>query len=161
MLEEYYSYKANVLMQKYRASSLHKHQASAGMVRELFLRDVLREILPDTFGITTGEIHSDDKRSRQIDIIIYDATRTKGYSIAQDIKIIPGEFVKAIIEVKTKLTKDKLMEGLHTVWSAWDAIPPSPNILKRHLRPFATIFAYEVSRNSLNSISKLECSIKR
>lgn len=140
-------------MQKYIASSLHKHQASAGTVRELLLIEILRELLPDTYGITSGEIHSGSSRSRQIDIIIFDATKTKGYSIAEDIKIIPGEFVKAIIEVKTKLTKTKLIEALHTIWSAWDAIPPSPNILKRHLRPFSTIFAYEIGKNSLKSIS--------
>lgn len=152
-MEKFFISNARIISEKYKAS-LAKHQGLAGESREELIKNFIREYIPYQYGITSGEIHSDLGKSNQIDIIIYDATRTNGFSLSEKAKIIPGEHVKAIIEVKSRLSKVKLIEGVKNIRSAIDVIPPHPDLLKRHHKPFTSVFAYELNRNSLSSISK-------
>jgi hypothetical protein len=142
-----------MLREQYEGASLFRHSGTIGTSREDGLKQVLREVLPNQFGIESGEIDSELGRSKQIDIIIYDATMTNGYSVNNNSKIVPGYSVKAIIEVKSKLSKGKMLQGIHNIESALKVVPPSINIMKRHLKPFNTIFAYELDRNSLKSLA--------
>lgn len=89
---------------------------SRGHSRESILTKHLRNLFPDSFGITRGQIiDSKGNRSNEIDIIIYDALKTPILYRAGDYRIIPVEGVYAIIFVETSLTQERLNKLIKTI----------------------------------------------
>jgi len=152
-VRKYYSHKSKILLEQFEAASMYKHPGVVGTNREEAIRQILSEVLHNHFGIATGEIHSELGCSNQIDIIIYDATTTNGFSINGVSKIIPGESVRAIVEVKSRLSKSKLLEGIDNIKSALKVVPRPIDIMRSHIKPFNAIFAYQLNGNSLNSLA--------
>lgn len=80
-----------------------------GEERSEALADFLKSRLPPTFGVSTGEvIDSGDRRTGQLDIIIFDQTATRPVFSGKKNELYPCEAVYAVIEVKSELTKKEL-----------------------------------------------------
>ncbi|WP_210529878.1 DUF6602 domain-containing protein [Rubellimicrobium arenae] len=106
-LEEIFEARSNILRAQLLAirSAFH-HAGLKGTSVEQAVADVLREILPDNIGITSGiAIDSQRNTSRQLDIILYDKARTPMLFSIGGQSLVPIECVFFVIEVKTKLTK--------------------------------------------------------
>jgi len=85
-----------------------KHAGEKGRALEHEVSSLLRDFLPNEYGISTGFIayHTDNgpELSSQLDIIIYDALRGNPLANLGTCEVIPIEFVYAYIEVKATLT---------------------------------------------------------
>lgn len=95
-------------------SNLVGHGPEKGRLNELHLVKVLRNYLPEKFGIGTGFIVAGGEtiqESPQCDIVIYDRHNNKPFFYSESWQIYPIEIVYGIIEVKTTLNKTTLRQA--------------------------------------------------
>lgn len=99
-------------------SSQFSHRPSRGFAREYVLKELLRQYLPQKLAIGSGiVISTDGSVSKQLDIVIYDATNTPIMYGAGDLQIFPVECVYAVIEVKSFLNSGELSKSIENVRS--------------------------------------------
>lgn len=111
------------------------HGPTVGTYRESLLQNVLKKHLPERYHVATGFIYG---LGNQIDILIYDRVDYAPLFREGDLVIVPPESVRAVIEVKTSLTKEKIQSALELLDRASrfdDNEPPF----------FKGIFAFESS----------------
>ncbi|GEM_PF-1033810 len=90
----------------FRISTEFAHRGIKGSERERALRKFFEARLPPAFGVTTGEmIDRADRRTGQLDLIIYDRTIAQPVLAGDAADLMPCEAVYAVIEVKSVLTK--------------------------------------------------------
>ncbi len=143
-------------------SSEINHNGNIGEYREKSLKEFLENgRLPRRYAIGNGEIISSVSGvSKQSDLIIYDSVEGLSFEGKDNLKIFPIESVCGIIEVKSCLSKEKLLEGLENIKSVKklrinSVIEESKGGLTfsyRRPKPFGIIFAYKLSNNSLESL---------
>lgn len=131
---------------KFQMSSLVKHNTVKGDIREGALSTFLNNnMLPNKFSIGSGEIVSSKSHTaRQSDLIIYDSHNSVPLYYEDEGQVYPIEIVCGIIEVKSALSKEKLIEGLINIKSVRD--------LNKGLGPFGIVFGYKLSSNSIDSL---------
>lgn len=142
----------------------YQHNGIKGNERESKIKEFLESKLPHKYKITSGEIiNQDNLVSHQIDIIVYNHFDSAPIEVGSNTSILPIESVYGTIEVKSKLSKEKLIEGLENIKSVkqlWrfsaviTKINPMMEAPVIREQPFGIIFAYEVSGNSLESLAK-------
>lgn len=82
------------------------HSGIKGEERAEALGAFLRSRLPPTFGVSTGEvIDRRDRRTGQLDLIIYDQTVTRAVFAGHKNELYPCEAVYAVVEVKSLFTR--------------------------------------------------------
>jgi len=102
---------------------LLEHSVLVGAAREFIVKRVLKTILPPIVYIGSGKVFdAKGKKSRQIDIIIYDS-RFPVFEIEAGIGIYPLEGVIATIEVKSRITNKSLHEALENSMSLIQLTP--------------------------------------
>jgi hypothetical protein len=95
----------------FRRAGNKKHRGSRGASREEALAEFLTEQLPGRFGVTTGEaIDSGERRTGQLDVIVYDRHLTAPLLTEKSGDLLPAESLLAVIEVKSKLTKAEALK---------------------------------------------------
>ncbi|MDR6395905.1 DUF6602 domain-containing protein [Herbaspirillum seropedicae] len=86
-----------------------KHNGIRGDERAANLARFLRQHLPSNIGVAKGEaIDFRDRRTGQLDIVIYDADMTAPISSQSENVLVPAESLLAVIEVKSVLTQNDL-----------------------------------------------------
>lgn len=123
-LIKHFSDVSDYLFSQYRLSSAYKHKSGRGDIREDILANYLREILPDSIGITKGEIiESNGKKSHEFDIILYarDSNALRFYSTPNR-KVIPIEEVLAVVEIKSYLKKKYIADFLSSLLKKYIAL---------------------------------------
>ncbi|MBS3668117.1 DUF6602 domain-containing protein [Vreelandella boliviensis] len=121
------------------------HAPTVGTYRENLLQNSLRKHLPERYHVATGFIFG---VSKQIDILIYDRVDYAPLFREGDLVIVPQESVRAIIEVKTRLTPSNIVSALeliHAVSYLDDNQPPF----------FKGIFAFESSMKNETLYDKI------
>jgi len=94
------------------------HAGDSGTEAEEILKTFLADRLPKRFGIGSGiVIGSEGAISRQTDLIIYDALNSPIYRAGKKTQIIPRDNVAVVVEVKSKLSKDQLIDAADKVAS--------------------------------------------
>lgn len=89
----------------FKLSKTFDHRGIRGTERERALRRFFETRLPPRFGVTTGElIDSGDRRSKQLDLIIYDKSIAQPVLGGDSADLLPCEAVYAVVEVKSVLT---------------------------------------------------------
>jgi len=97
-----------------KARKALNHAGLKGSAFEETFRNFLREYLPRSLDVSTGQIiDSHGRFSRQLDIIISDASKTPILFRSGDLRVVPVECVYAVVEVKAFLDKGEL-EGVYT-----------------------------------------------
>ncbi|WP_349361965.1 DUF6602 domain-containing protein [Paenibacillus sp. RC343] len=139
-------------MSDFNISSQIKHPGSTGTYREeSFKKFLLDGRIPHKYAIGSGEIIGPTSDiSRQSDLIFYDKENCPVIVFGDSIQVFPSESVYGVIEVKSKLSKQKLIEGLQNIASFKKLVPRS-NLANR---PFGIIFAYSLGNNSLQSLEQ-------
>jgi hypothetical protein len=95
--------RAQLILAAHNAKAF-KHKGIRGDERAAPLGNFLRPRLPIHLDIGKGEaIDCRDRRSGQLDLIIYDRSRAAPVSAQQENLLIPAEALYAVIEVKTTL----------------------------------------------------------
>ena len=91
----------------------YTHSGLKGASGEELVAEFLRQRLPSSIGVTTGQVlDTDGGMSKQVDVVLYDALRTPmlfASSVGAS-HLVPAEGVLGVIEVKTHLTST-LVEG--------------------------------------------------
>lgn len=110
VLYDYFDSMADGLLSSYNRTKLQKSSENMGKNREIFLNNFLELCLPNKLCVKVGEIwDKEGYKTGQIDTII---TRNDCPSLLfgrRNVYLAEGIF--AIIEVKTKLSREKLIEA--------------------------------------------------
>ena len=108
---------ADELRSKYkRISKLFRHGPSIGRSRELYLSEILSRCLPSHLDACHGAFYSSEVgASSEQDIIVVARTQPSAIEEIENFGVYLRESVRACIEVKTKLTKKELQNGLRTL----------------------------------------------
>lgn len=86
-----------------------QHRGLKGSLNEVAFANWLRNYLPRTLDVSAGEIiDSFGGRSRQADVVIYDAATTPRFLSRGGIDVVPIEPVYGVVEVKTYLNKAEI-----------------------------------------------------
>ncbi len=153
------------LLAAFNKSRLTAHRGIAGNARAKSIADFLAARLPSVYGVATGAEIVDyaDRRSGEIDIIIYDKQRNA--VVSADPLWVAAETLLAYIEVKTRLTNlelEKSFKGARRV----DTLRPFKRPFSlagqnddaaggaEQLRCFRTIFAFGTNLGKTDWLNK-------
>lgn len=90
------------------------HGGQKGNEIEKFFEDLLKQYLPENLGFAQGfVISSSGFRSKQIDIIVYDKSSPILF-YGKTSRVIPIEYVYAVVEIKTILNKKEFEKTLES-----------------------------------------------
>jgi hypothetical protein len=163
-LKTVYNGIAKKLLNDFEISSQIPHGTDKGTFREDALRKFLEDgKLPRKYSLGHGQIITrKNEISKSIDIVIYDNIENTPLIYNELTQIFPIESVYGIIECKSHLTKEKLLEGLENIKSMKSIAPKDSAIRKGVLSmtkyprpvPFGIIFAYSLGNNSVDSIEQ-------
>ncbi len=94
------------------------HAGVKGTINEDVVKKFLRNYLAENLAIESGFlIDSSGGVSKQLDIIIFDKNKTPSFFMATGIRVIPIECAYAVIEVKTNLNGQALLECIENMKS--------------------------------------------
>ena len=94
------------------------HSYEKGLRSENVLCDFLAGYLPPRYGVSRGEVvAATGQRSRQIDLVIYDALHAPLLQDTETSRIFFAESVYAAIELKPRLSRSTLAEAVRTIAS--------------------------------------------
>jgi hypothetical protein len=151
------------LLADFAISAQMNHNGNKGDFRENSLKEFLAlGRLPKRYGIGSGEIVGQVSNvSKQSDLIIFDQFESIPLIYDSKVQVYPIDSIYGIIEVKSKLSKAKLYEGLENIKSVKQLVPEkntsAVNILKaqnnKTYNPFGFIFSFSVDGNSLDSLT--------
>ena len=116
------------------------HWPSDGAWKESALRSVIRGYLPGSMSVGTGFILTAEGPSSQIDVLIYDDSAPLLFRDG-DFVVATADSVRAVIEVKTSVTRAPLKVALEKL----SAISHHLRQHAVHRRPFIGLFAYEAT----------------
>lgn len=88
------------------------HTQTVGNYRERLFTSVLRKYIPKKFHVATGFIEGS---SKQIDVIIYDQHNYIPLFREDDLVVVKKESVAAVIEIKTTLEQNALLDALEGI----------------------------------------------
>lgn len=151
------------MMADFNISAHFNHNGNRGDYREDTLKKFLENgKLPKQYKLGNGEVISSySQTSKQTDLIIYDSNKSIIFEATDNIQIYPIETIYGIIEIKSKLNKQKLIEGLDNIKSLKQMYSPSyiskkigrtSTVTYANTPPFGVIFAYDFAGNSLDSL---------
>ncbi len=150
------------LLVDFEISAQISHNGNIGDYRENALREFLESgRMPKRYGIGNGEIVGHvNYVSKQSDLIIYDHFDSIPLLYSDSTQVYPIDCVYGIVEVKSKLSKIKLLEGVENIKSVKE-LSPSDVVSRQVLfmkqtykrpKPFGFIFSYALDGNSLDSL---------
>ena len=121
------------------------HWLTDGEVKESILRHILRRHLPERFRVGRGFVITQERCSTQIDILVYDSASALIFKEG-DLVFASPEAVRAIIEVKSRTTRQTLSQALDRLIPNCELIyqrrmPGIGHI--RHTNFFSGVFSYE------------------
>lgn len=131
----------NIVQNRVRNIIVNSHWPSDGNYKEAVLKEILRRIIPSKYEIGSGFVVSNDgnQNSKQIDILIYDNASPILFKSA-DFIILPSDYVKAVIEVKSNIGNgDQLESALGNLLAVQKIVAKNSEEL------YAGIFSYEFS----------------
>lgn len=122
------------------------HTLLIGGAREQALRDFLQKRLPSMYKIASGEIVDfKDRRSSQMDIIVYDGTKCSPLAEINNQSLLPAEGVLSVVEVKSTLSRNEILKGITGANSV------------RQLKPYKVQFSGANRDDSIGSIVSPRC----
>lgn len=110
---------SKILESKLEASVLYEHNGMRGTCREEDLINIIRDCLPECYGLKAGQVFSQyDQISKQIDVVIYDSIFSNYFKRDSSAALFPAESIYGTIEVKSKLDKksfDMAIENIKSI----------------------------------------------
>ncbi|MET4236583.1 hypothetical protein ABIA85_009899 [Bradyrhizobium sp. LA6.10] len=141
------SYSDELLAKSRRIDYLIRHTGTVGTYREDLLRNTIRQLLPTRYQANTGFI---ENSPRQLDIIVWDASRFAPLFRDGEVVVVPLEAVRGVIEVKTTLDTNALDAGLEILHDVFRRDPSAVPIFKGI---FAFHRGYDLNRSIAERIS--------
>jgi hypothetical protein len=129
------------------------HWLTDGEWKESVLRAVLRRHLPDNVKVGRGFVFNSRAHSKQIDVLLYDASKPILFRDA-DLVFITDDAVMGIIEVKSKLYKNTFQHVLNKLSDKAEFVNRRNNQHDRNI--FIGLFGYETDIHNENGSFILE-----
>ena len=130
---------------RYKVSTTIRHKGEKGRQREQGLGMLLREILPEAYGVASGEIipYAGIDPSPQCDLIIYDRLYFPILGKSSTVQQVPFEAVLAVIECKSVIDSKALADTTGKI-QAIRRLPRVPTRVRRgRVRgPMFVLFGY-------------------
>jgi hypothetical protein len=121
-----------------------------GVVREIFVADLLKPLLPPGFEIGRGQIiDSKGGYSAECDVIVYNRAILPPILYDEKVGLFPLEACIYAIEVKSTLTSEELDDTIRKSRKLWSLTP----MAEGDFRPRPALFAFN---SDLTSKSELE-----
>ena len=99
-------------------SKLFDHMGERGEFREEIIERFLKPFLPQSYGIGSGQVFSEDGgSSKQIDIVIYDTVFSNVLFRDKKNSLFPCESIYGTVEVKSQLSKEELIKSIDNIIS--------------------------------------------
>lgn len=148
-----------------RKATNFQHTGIRGDERSAALISFLQHHLPASLGVGKGEaIDFHDRRSGQLDIVVYDKSASAPVFSGHDNLLIPCEALYAVIEVKTTLTQDELNRAYSAAANIRKLKPFKHNFIgprrdgaaiqRNNCRCVYSIFAYDTNLSNDDWLSK-------
>jgi hypothetical protein len=97
-----------------KSAGLLDHPGLTGRAREVFVKDLLKPILPPYVELGSGKIaDSEDRLSAEVDVVIYSAATLPPLLLDVGFGVYPAEACIYAIEVKSTLTADQLRGSIN------------------------------------------------
>lgn len=107
---------AQKLRKDFEELSLVPHRGLKGDEASRLVRRFLDDHLPKRFATGSGFIiDKTDKISRQTDVAVYDALNCPVYRASEEAGIFPADNVAAVVEVKSRLDREKLYDAAENI----------------------------------------------
>jgi len=106
------------------------HWGEEGRYKEEILKSTIRRFLPNNVSVGTGFVNTENRISKQLDIIIYDNTRPLLFSEGDFIITTPSN-VLGVIEVKSNLKVTKLRDTVFNFEKSVQVLEKNPVEFKR------------------------------
>lgn len=103
------SFANELAAQSQQIGRLVGHGPTVGSEREELLRALIERHVPTRFHVATGFVEGS---SRQIDILVYDQVDFAPLFKTGNLVVVPGDAVRALIEVKSHLSRKELIDSL-------------------------------------------------
>lgn len=144
------------LRAEFEALSIVPHNALKGQEAERIVRDFLNGHLPKRFAAGAGFIvDPKDNVSRQTDVVIFDAFNCPVYRASDDAAIFPSNNVAAVVEVKSRLTKEEMAdawEKIETIKGLAKTKPPEgPTAFQAQTMGLLFAFGTDLSLSTLST----------
>lgn len=144
---------SQILNAKLESSKLYVHNGLRGTCREEDLINVIRDCIPECYGMKAGQIFSsDNKISKQIDVVIFDTIFSNYFKKDSSAYLFPCESVYGSIEVKTMLNKESFEEAIANIKSVRELNREKANCLDitpiRHIDLSKETFRYNEDRTN-------------
>lgn len=172
-LEREFLYLQAQMLIDYSKSKDIKHPRDVGNAREEILRRFLMNsgYLPKRYGVSQSSARvasSTGHISNEMDIVLYDPVDAVCLMNREDVyEVFPVESVYGVIQVKSRLNKTEIQEGLGNLASfkRLDKLPMTPsgffvNHAQRSERGFGVLFAYDSDLEWLDIIHEVEVFAK-
>ena len=109
---------SEMLEAKLESSRLYEHNGMKGTCREEDLINVIRDCLPECYGLKSGQIFDQNNNiSNQIDVVIYDSVFSNYFKRDSSASLFPVESVYGTIEVKSMLHNDSFDMAIENIKS--------------------------------------------
>ena len=151
-----------LLLAEHQRAESRDHKGDRGEQREEALRSFLRARLPQRFGVVkAAAVATNGEQSPSHDILIYDCLNAPIFDIGTS-SIVPVESVYGVIEVKSRLSKQELVDAADNIVRLRSL--PREKEGRHHFTPsahttftraplFGMVFAFELGANSLDSLA--------
>lgn len=173
LVYKYFDDTANILLAEYNRSKMQNASNNIGKNREYFCANFLLRVLPPKLYIKSGEIwDSKNNKTGQLDIVIL-RDDAPSLEIGSDNTYL-AEGVFGVIEIKSNLSKTKLIEAGNTLSKVAKLSILSGAAIsmgKPLERPLRIIFAYEgaswdkivseIEKNNWEEIFDLICILNK
>jgi hypothetical protein len=153
IIRDWFNSLEKILHAEAELAGLLSHGALIGSVREFFTARALKSVLPSNVHIGSGIVYSSSgARSKQVDIVIYDASFPFLESVpGQGLYFLDG--VIATIEVKSTLNKSELYKALDNCVSVANLYESRSASFGPPLRPMTFVFAFKGSWKRTETLS--------
>jgi hypothetical protein len=99
------------LMSQYELASAIEHMPTRGQLREKYLIDFFKDVIPQRYNLDSGIIcDAKGDSSRQLDFIVSDNTFLPAMALHEGVSLVPIESAIMNAEIKSTLTKDSLKQ---------------------------------------------------
>lgn len=144
---------SQILNAKLESSRLYEHNGLKGTCREEDLINIIRDCIPECYGMKAGQIFSqNDKISKQIDVVIYDSVFSNYFKKDSSAYLFPCESVYGSVEVKTMLNRETFDEAIENIKSVRELKREKANCLDitpiRHIDLSKENFKYNENRTN-------------
>jgi len=163
-LEKLYRDQEGQLLNEFRQPQGIPHMASRGTRLEEVLREFLMRRLPARCDLGRGQVITYvGELSQETDIAIYDSLAYRPLALEGSYQLFPVESVLGIVQVTSRLTKQKLFQDARKIASVKELRLPimeyaGPSAWgeseRRACAPYAVLFAYSSSVRELRTVER-------